>query len=495
MIQATDVTPTTIVIFGASGDLTRRMLVPALYDLAQADLLPPQLAILGAARSPYDDDSFRQLLQQHVAQYSRMQPDETPIWDRFSQQIYYQQISYDDGASYRALGERLAQIEQSQGVTMGNRLYYLATPPTVYETIVRQLGRTKQIRRQPEGEGWNRIIVEKPFGYDLASAEALNAVLHKVFDESQVYRIDHYLGKETVQNLVAFRFANAIFEPVWNRNYIDQVQITVAEEVDVAGRAGYYDKAGILRDMFQNHLLQLLTLAAMEPPAILEANALRDEKVKVLRAIRPILPDQVAEHTVRAQYRRYRDEEGVAPQSETPTYALLRLFVDNWRWQGVPFYLRSGKALAAKDTQIMIQFKSPPHTLFLLPPGKHLVPNQLRLRIQPDEGIRLQFETKVPGAGMTLRSTSMEFRYGQAFGPHALPSAYERLLLDALQGDATLFTRADEIELAWSLIDPILEGWAGDAAPPLVFYEAGTWGPPEADAFLARDHLRRHHSC
>jgi len=488
--------PTTLIIFGASGDLTHRKLVPALYDLAQDNILTPSLAVLGTARSQYNDDTFRQHLREHLDEFSRTQPGEVPIWDRFSERIFYQPLLYDDDKSYQVLKERLDALEGERGAQgNGNRLFYLATPPQLYETIVQHLGAAGLTNRQSEGDGWTRIIVEKPFGRDLASAQKLNDTLHQVLDEPQIYRIDHYLGKETVQDLIVFRFANTIFEPVWNRNYVDHVQITVAETVDVASRAGYYDKAGVMRDMFQNHLLQLLTLTALEPPAILEADALRDEKVKVLRSVHRITSDQVANHTVRAQYRRYRDEEGVAPNSETPTYALLRFYVDNWRWQGVPFYLRSGKALAEKTTEIIIQFKCPPHTLFCLPAGMNLTPNRLAMCLQPDEGMHLLFETKVPGAGMSMQSTDMEFHYGEAFGAGTLPSAYERLLLDALNGDATLFTRADEIELAWGLIDPILEGWAGKAAPPLLFYEAGTWGPPEADAFLARDGRKWHEDC
>ncbi len=486
--------PTTIVIFGASGDLTRRKLVPALYDLAQGNHLPSSFAIMGTARSPYDDESFRTHLHEQLDVFSRTQSGEVPIWDEFAKRVFYQPLVYDNIESYKKLGDRLAKLEQEKR-RAGNRLFYLATPPQLYETIIRQLGAAGLITPQADGDGWTRIIVEKPFGRDLSSARSLNETLHQVFDERQIYRIDHYLGKETVQNLIVFRFANTIFEPVWNRNYVDNVQITVAEQVDVTSRAGYYDQASVMRDMFQNHLLQLLTLTAMEPPAVFEPNALRDEKVKVLRALRPIPPDEVAQHTVRAQYRRYRDEEGVPAGSETPTYALVQLHVDNWRWQGVPFYLRSGKALADKRSEIIIQFKCPPHTLFPVPAGSDLTPNRLALCIQPDEGMHLRFETKMPGAGMEMRSTDMEFHYGEAFGAGTLPSAYERLLLDALHGDPSLFTRGDEIELAWSLIDPILEGWTQQNAPPLVFYEAGTWGPPEADSFLAADHRRWHEGC
>jgi glucose-6-phosphate 1-dehydrogenase len=350
--------------------------------------------------------------------------------------------------------------------------------------MVEHLGAADMSR---EEEGWRRIVIEKPFGRDLVSAQALNQDIHAVFEEHQVYRIDHYLGKETAQNLLFFRFGNTIFEPVWNRNYVDHVQITVAEDVDVGHRAGYYDQAGVLRDMFQNHLLQLLALVTKEPPASFQADAIRNEKVKVLSAIRPIPSNAVAEHTVRGQYRSYRDAPGVAPDSQTATYAAVRLYIDNWRWQGVPFYLRSGKALATKISQIVIQFRCPPHVMFPLPPGHGIRSNQLALCIQPDEGIHLRFEAKVPDTFSETRSVNMEFHYANAFGPDAIPEAYERLLLDALQGDASLFTRSDGIERAWQLIDPIIQGWESPSAPPLAIYEPGSWGPPEANEFMAQD--------
>jgi glucose-6-phosphate 1-dehydrogenase len=481
-----------IVIFGASGDLTERKLMPALFSLACEGLLPEQFAIVGVARSEMDDDSFRQKIKQGIEKFSRLKPDECTAWPKFAEALHYHQADYDDSAGYKNLSKLLAQIEKKVGAGC-NCLFYLSTPPLLYPVIVGQLGQAGLA--QQTAENWRRIIIEKPFGYDLSSAVELNEQFHNVFHESQVYRIDHYLGKETVQNLLVFRFGNAIFEPLWSRNYIDHVQVMVSEDVGLGSRAGYYDTAGVMRDMFQNHLLQLFTLTAMEPPAEFNATSLRDEKVKVLKAVRPIKPEEVGQYTVRAQYRSYRDEKGVARGTETATFAAIKLYIDNWRWRNVPFYLRSGKALADKVSEITVQFRHVPHLMFPLSPGDLLPPNRLSLCLQPNEGMQLSFETKIPGAGMRTRSVDMTYLYEQDFGKNSLPDAYERLILDALQGDAALFTRGDEIELAWRIVDPILQGWQSKDAPSLTFYESGTWGPSKAEDFIKADDREWLYGC
>ncbi len=480
--------PATIVIFGASGDLTKRKLVPALHTLSCRELLSPDTRVVGVARSEYSDDLFREHLYEGILEYSRAAsgPDNVcQLWPEFSENYTYLSGDLADLETYRRLGERLETFDREFG-TRGCVLFYLAVPPPLYTMIVERLARAGLNRSEA---GWRRVIVEKPFGHDLESARRLNDEIHAVFDEGQIYRIDHYLGKETVQNIMSFRFANAIFEPLWSRNYIDHVQISVTESVGVGHRAGYYEDAGVLRDMFQNHLMQLLTLTALEPPVAFEANALRDEKAKVLRAV-----SRVAD-SVRGQYDGYRDEEEVARDSETATYAALKLWVDNWRWRGVPFYLRSGKRLALKSTEIAIEFKCVPHLMFDIEREKDITPDVLSLCIQPNEGIHLRFQAKEPGAGMQTRPVTMEFEYAGHFGAGALPDAYERLLLDALKGDASLFARADEIELAWSLIDPVLEQWEREKSPSLATYGAGTWGPSEADELLAGDGRAWHQQC
>ncbi len=481
--------PVTIVIFGASGDLTQRKLIPALHTLAGSGLLPERYLIVGVARTPMDDDTFRQHMREGVQSFGRGQVQDGPAWDGFASKLHYKHLQYDRLEDYQDLAGYLAQLEADNGLP-ANRLYYLATPPEVYAPIVQQLGAASMCKT---GNGYTRIVVEKPFGRDLASAHDLNGKLHYVFDEEQIYRIDHYLGKETVQNIMVFRFANAIFEPLWNRYYIDHVQISVLEDVGVGRRGGYYDQAGVMRDMFQNHIMQLLTLTAMEPPTSWDATLLRDEKVKVLRAVRVPTPSEMAIRSVRAQYRSrkgdgptYRQEEGVAADSTTPTYAALEVFVDNWRWQGVPFYLRSGKALGDKVTELVIQFKEVPHMLFRTDDRSTNITNTLSFCLQPDEGFHLGFQAKVPGAGMRARGVDMDYAFASTFGEQGLPEAYERLLLDALLGDASLFARADEIESSWRIIDAIHHAWASGDGPPLAFYEPGSSGPDEAVALLAR---------
>jgi len=471
--------PTSIIIFGASGDLARRKLIPAIFNLFQKRKTTREIRILGYGNTPFSDDQFRDHLREGMSQYGAANFNEDE-WRYFTGTLHYQQGKYTDPADFRKLNERLDALESGAA----NRLYYMAVPPAIFPNIIHLLGLTGQIH---EDGNWRRVVIEKPFGTNLASAQQLNQQAHKTLGENQIYRIDHYLGKETVQNILFTRFANTIFEPVWNRNYIDHVQISVTEQVGVEHRAGYYDTVGVLRDMFQNHLLQLLTLVAMEPPASFNAAALRNEKVKVLSAIAPMTPAQVATDSVRAQYEGYRGEPEVKVDSNTPTYAALKLHINNWRWQGVPFYLRSGKNLAGKKSQIVIQFKEPPLAMFPMPPGQKMRPNLLVLSIQPDEGVHIRFEAKAPDTIAETRSVEMDFNYADSFGPTAIPEAYERLILDALQGDASLFTRADEVETAWSLIDPILQTWESAQTPALAGYRVGTWGPAESDSLLARD--------
>ena len=482
--------PALMVIFGATGDLSGRKLLPALYNLAKQRMLPAGFAVVGAAIDDMTDDSFRQHAADKIRQFSRTQPVDTKVLDAFLAGAFYMKVDFSKVDDFKTLQRRLEELDTERHVS-GNRIFYCATPPPTYETITEQL----KAAAMTAGAGFHRIVVEKPFGSDLKSARELTGILQRVFHEDSVYRIDHYLGKETVQNILAFRFANSIFEPVWNSTLIDSVQITAAEEIGVELRGAYYERAGTLRDIVQNHALQLLALVAMEPPLAFEANAVRDEKVKVLRAIRPVTDEEVARSSVRGQYTKgwvlgehvagYREEKNVAPGSLTETFAALRLYVDNWRWAGVPFYIRAGKRLPKRATEIRVQFKRPPHMTFGRQATQELDPNAITLRIQPEEGISLRFGAKVPSAGLRIRSVAMDFGYMTSFLVET-PEAYERLLLDCMIGDPTLFTRADEVETAWKLIDPIEAAWRDDR-PPLGMYAAGTWGPSAAARLLHDD--------
>ncbi len=487
--------PAILVLMGATGDLAHRKVIPALYQLWRTNLLPHEFLVLAVGRREYDDETFRAEIRVSLDQFSRVLPVDEAAWRSFSERICYHRLDFADNDGFDALATRLDELDTERG-TRGNRLFYLATQPSQFAEIVAQLGRVGLDHEHHDG-GWRRIVIEKPFGHDLDSAKRLNREVGKVFRESQVYRIDHYLGKETVRNLLVFRFGNGIFEPLWNRRYVDHVQITVAESIGIENRGAFYEETGASRDVLQNHLLQLVSLIAMEPPATFDADSLRDEKVKVLRAI-AMEPGEVLTDVVRGQYGPgwvaatkvpgYREEPDVDPHSETETFVAAKLQIDDWRWSGVPFYVRTGKRLPKRATEIAIQYREVPHRLFrdaAVDPD----PNLLVIRVQPDEGIMLRFGAKVPGLGMDVRSVTMDFTYGSAFNVDS-PDAYETLILDALQGDASLFTRADEVEEAWSIVDPLIEAWASAPEPSLPNYDAGTWGPPEADELLARDGRR-----
>jgi glucose-6-phosphate 1-dehydrogenase len=484
------VEPCALTIFGASGDLTQRKLIPALYALAFRNLLPEHFAVVGVSRTEMTTEDFRERMRQAVVEHARDEFRED-VWEALAEGIRYVSTDFADEGGDQQVVECLNELDRERG-TAGNRLYYLAVPPSAIETIIVQMG-----QRRATG-GWTRVIVEKPFGHDLESARRLNEVVRTYFDESEIFRIDHYLGKETVQNMLVLRFANGIFEPIWNRQFVDHVQITVAESLGIEGRASFYERAGAIRDIVQNHLLQLLALTAMEPPIDFTAESVRNEKVKVLRAMHTPGP----KHVVRGQYGPgfidgeevpgYREEEGVAPDSMTETYVAAKLFVDSWRWADTPFYVRTGKRLPRRETTIAIQFKRAPHPPFEVDTEAGLRPNVLLVHIQPDEGVSLAIGAKVPGQGLTIRTVHMDFLYGGAFR-EGLPEAYERLILDCLLGDATLFTRADEVEEQWAIVDAIVAPWKRDR-PHFPNYAAGTWGPAAADELLRRDarSWRRH---
>ena len=489
--------PCIVVIFGASGDLTKRKLLPALYHLEQSGLLPKDFAVVGVARRPLEQ-SFAPDMKDGIVSGGGVDTSD-PKLDPFVGRVQYHAMNFDDASGYDALKKLLADLDNKFG-TKGNRLFYLATAPEYFSDIIKYLGDHCMAKPKDCGDGknWIRVIIEKPFGHDLESAKALNDEVNKVFDEDQIFRIDHYLGKETVQNILVFRFANGIFENVWNRNYIDHVEITAAESIGIEGRGPFYETAGALRDVVQNHVMELLSFVAMEPPVSFEASAVRAEKVKVWKAIPKIHPAD----TVRGQYGPgivdgksvpgYRQEDRVHPRSQTETYAALRLEIENWRWAGVPFYIRAGKRLAKRVTEITIQFKQPPLLLFKDAEGKGgegIKPNVLSMRIQPDEGISLRFGAKTPGPSMTIGPVNMDFSYADAFG-RSSANGYERLLLDAMFGDATLFAHRDGVEATWSLMTPILEAWAKDPIRDLPNYAAGTWGPATADAMLISDGRR-----
>ncbi|HEY1684785.1 MAG TPA: glucose-6-phosphate dehydrogenase [Tepidisphaeraceae bacterium] len=490
-----------ITIFGASGDLAKRKLIPAIYELAKEKLLPENFALVGYARSPMTDEQYRADCRDAIQQFARTKPIDENVWKKLEQGISYVHGDYGGAADHDKLIAKLAELDKSR-TTGGNRLFYLSTPPTQFEPIIEQLGRHLKSLGNNGPDRWQRIIIEKPFGYDLASAKKLNDILHRYFKEEQVFRIDHYLGKETVQNLMVMRFANALWEPIWNYKYIDHVQITVSETLGVGSRGGYYDKSGATRDMVQNHIFQLMALVAMEPPVNLDARSVRDEKVKVYESVRRIKPSTANDFTVRGQYSAgeaagqktggYLKEKDVAPDSTTETFVAMKLFIDNWRWSGTPFYLRTGKFLEKKLSEVAVRFRSPPLTLFQKQCETAVYPNDLIIRVQPEEGISLRVNGKVPGGAMNIKSVALDFQYRTAFNVEP-PEAYERLINDAMTGDQTLFIRADEAEAAWSVIDPIEQGWKQAGKKPEA-YVPGSWGPQKAAELIELDGRRWLHS-
>ena len=476
-------------IFGATGDLTRRKLLPALYDLAAQNLLPDEFAIVGFGRRPQDEAAFRQNLGEGIKEFARLPFDEEK-WKWLSDRIFYQQgEGYGDAEAHKKLEERIVEISKQMGVG-DNRLYYLSIPPEEFAPVIQNLGEIRKVARKNGAQGWRRIIVEKPFGTDLKSAQKLNTLIARYFPEDEVFRIDHYLGKETVQNILTLRFGNMLWEPIWNNHFVDQIQIVVAEKVDVGKRAGYYETSGALRDMIVNHMFQVMSLVCMEPPTSLGADDVRDEKLKVLRAIKPMTPEEVAKNTLRGQYEGYKQAEGVAPDSQVETYVALKLEVDNWRWSGVPIYLRHGKNLEERVSEVVIRWKDVPNVLYNQEPNANLKSNMMVMRIQPNDGFALRMNAKVPGSN-EIRDVRMNFDYAETFGAEP-PEAYERLLHDALIGDSTLFTRRDESETAWGIVDPILNAWKDGHSPAPYEYEPKSWGPTEADEFIGRDGRRWH---
>jgi glucose-6-phosphate 1-dehydrogenase len=497
--------PCTMVIVGALGDLSRRKLLPAIYELMKERLVDPRFAVLGVARhEDVTDDGFRAQMREALGASDEVRGLDETLWQELCERLHYVAADASKPDDHEKIRRRLEEIEGDRPAEARNRLFYLAVPPSAFESIVRNLSVSGVAPRtvSPEERPWTRLVIEKPFGRSLETAQRLNALVLKLFGEHQIYRIDHYLGKETVQNVLVLRFANSIFEPIWNRQWIQHVQITASETVGVAGRGEYYEEAGVLRDMFQNHLMQLLSLTAMEPPPQMEADAVRDEKVKVLRSVRWLRPETIPENAVRAQYTAgvvngtpvpgYTEEPDVHPDSTTPTFAAVRLFVDNWRWNGVPFYLRSGKRMKRRESEIVVQFRSPPHLMFGRLTQKEMQPNTLVMRVQPNEGVSLNFEVKVPGSACALTSeveitpVEMEFNYAQAFGEITAP-AYETLLLDVMIGEATLFTRSDEVEAAWHLIDPLINYWESRPPKRMPTYAVGSWGPREAEELIEQD--------
>ncbi len=494
--------PCALVIFGASGDLAKRKLIPAIYEMAREKLLPEQFVLVGYARSQLTDQQYRDECREAVQKFARTKPVDPTVWKKIESNIGYVQGDYGSHDGHDKLNCYLEKMDKEKG-TAGDRLFYLSTPPNTFEPIIRCLGEHRLAeQRSGAKRGWQRIIIEKPFGRDLASARSLNALLHQYFGEEQVFRIDHYLGKETVQNLMVMRFANSIFEPLWNYKYVDHVQITVSETLGVGTRGGYYAQSGALRDMVQNHMFQLMALVAMEPPAALDAVSIRDEKVKVFKSIRPIRPEHADEFAVRGQYgsgavngtrtEGYSKEKDVPPDSNTETFAALRLFIDNWRWSGMPFYLRTGKFLQEKLSEIVVRFRSPPLALFQKQCESPVYPNDLIIRVQPDEGMSWRLNAKVPGGQMSIKSVALNFFYKSAFNIEP-PEAYERLIYDAIIGDQTLFIRGDEAEAAWAVIDPIEQGWAASKRKPEV-YAPGSWGPKRAIDLIEMDGRRWLHA-